>query len=152
MKDLIERIEAALGPDREIDCRIAHSIDWRHPSERLGGEPESCRTYVQHWLMIKDDEPDFTHPDRCKWSVIPDYSASIDAAMTLVDPRALWAHGNMEEGPFARLCWPQPDGTFGGGYVEANCATVPLSIVCAALKARSDCLARYGEDIFGDGL
>lgn len=67
----------------------------------------------------------------------PAYTASIDAAMTLVEPRALWAHGSMEDGPFARICWPRPDGTFTDSYFETNCATVPLSICACALKARN---------------
>ena len=65
------------------------------------------------------------------------FTASLDAAMSLVDPRALWAIGSMEEGPFCRLCWPQPDGGFTGGYFEGQAETVPLSICVAALKARS---------------
>lgn len=67
----------------------------------------------------------------------PHYTASIDAAMALVDKRALYAFGDMEEGVFGRLCWPQPDGGYGGGYHEANAATVPLAICAAALRARA---------------
>jgi hypothetical protein len=57
--------------------------------------------------------------------------------MLLVDPKALWAHGSMEEGPFARLCWPMPNGGFVGGYFEAKAATVPLATCAAALRARA---------------
>lgn len=62
--------------------------------------------------------------------------AYLDAVMMLVDPRALWAVGSMEEGPFARLCWPMPDGGYAGGYQDATAATGSLALCIAALKAR----------------
>jgi hypothetical protein len=62
------------------------------------------------------------------------------AARMLIDARALWAVGSMEEGPFARLCWPQPDGGFTGGYFEGQAETVPLAICVAALRARASAI------------
>lgn len=67
---------------------------------------------------------------------IPDYTRSLDAALTLCVKGTLWAVGSMEEGPFARLCWPQPDGGYVGGYHEASAATAPLALCIAALEAR----------------
>lgn len=114
--ELAERCERATGPGRELDCAIG----------RLAGAAK--------------EQPDGTwmtyHKDGYAHSINPPaYTASLDAAMTLVDPRALWAHGSMEEGPFARLCWPMPNGGFVGGYVEASAASVPLAICAAALRA-----------------
>lgn len=65
------------------------------------------------------------------------YLHSIDDAKTLVDSRALWAVGCMEDGPFARLCWPQPGGSFVGGYFEVYAATPAIALCIAALKART---------------
>ncbi len=121
------RIESLTGPSREMDAELELLV-------RGDG-----------WRIQTDCEP---FPDEvregriqeirgCGWIEAKAYTASLDAAMTLVDPRALWAHGSMEDGPFARLCWPQPDGSFVGGYVEAFAATVPLAICAAALRARS---------------
>lgn len=118
LRDLIERVERAEGPDRELDARICIALGFSRDNVMVG---------VDGWCINSATNP---NPFRS-----PAYTGSIDAAMHLTDSRALWAHGSMEDGPFARLCWPQLDGTFTGGYVEANCATVPLSIVAASLRA-----------------
>jgi hypothetical protein len=57
--------------------------------------------------------------------------------LMLLKPGTLWATGSMEEGPFARLCWPQAGGAYLNGYHEATAATPALAIVAAALKARA---------------
>lgn len=119
LSELIARVEAATGPDREIDRAIKEAFghDWDYSAD------------WDYWDAIKRE--------KASRPVAKLYTGSLDAAMTLVDPRALWAHGSMEDGPFARLCWPQPNGGFVGGYVEANAATVPLAICLAALSAQN---------------
>jgi hypothetical protein len=67
---------------------------------------------------------------------IEQYTRSLDSALTLLAKGTLWAAVCMEDGPLARLCWPQKDGGYGGGYFEASAHTVPLALVIAALKAR----------------
>lgn len=77
----------------------------------------------------------------------PHYSTSIDAAITLV-PEGWW-HGYMtSDGGFAAHCFEQ---IVDCAVFRATLVTPALALCAAALKARSDCLARYGEDIFGDG-
>lgn len=115
--ELAERCEAATGADRDIDCWIENRLGLAkfvpdRPAPRGGG-----------WLDKRVEPKPFT--------------ASLDAAMTLVDSHALWAHGRMEEGPFARLCWPMPNGGYVGGYFEAKAKTVPLAICAAALRAKA---------------
>jgi hypothetical protein len=60
----------------------------------------------------------------------------IDAARELLAPHTLWCVGSMEEGPFARIVWPQPDGGYSGGYYESTAPTAALALCAAALKAR----------------
>lgn len=56
-------------------------------------------------------------------------------ALSELPSGTLWAVGNMEEGPFARLCWPMPNGGYTGGYVEANGETPALALRAAIGKA-----------------
>lgn len=132
---LAKRCEQASGPGKALDREIALAVGWVRQSPSEAGRrhpawfhPDDCR----------DGKPvlDSLHGTDVWRDPLP-YTASIDAAMTLVDARALWAVGCMEAGPFARLCWPMPDGGFGGGYHEASAATVPLALCAAALRARS---------------
>jgi hypothetical protein len=53
----------------------------------------------------------------------------------------------MEDGPFARLCWPMPNGGYGGGYVEGHAGTGALSLLAAALRGHAIAMeARQGAD------
>ncbi len=125
LQRLVERIEAAKSDDPELFWEAQRIVNpepstiWKNEQREVWTPEYAAYIALGH-----------------RFGELIDAGAYLDAAMTLVDPRALWAHGSMEDGPFARLCWPQPDGTFSGGYVEAHCNTVPLSIVCAALRAR----------------
>ena len=106
MDELIAKLEALDGPDRNVDAEIYHTI-----KQGVG-----CGS---------------THD-------APLFTASIDAAITLLDKHALWAVGNMEDGSFARLCWPQPDGSFLDGYYNATATTPAIALCIAALKAKGD--------------
>ena len=112
------RCEKAMGGDRELDL--------------------DCWWWAKaNGSSSKQSMPDDYRRSNLKMDDAPRYSSSLDAAMSLVDPRALWAVGSMEEGPFARLCWPMPDGGFTGGYVEAHAATPALALCAASLRARA---------------
>lgn len=79
-------------------------------------------------------------PDN-SWSFDDDHfkDPTRDLAMARrILPRAtLWAVGSMEDGPFARLCWPMPDGSYLGGYVEGQAVTAELSLCAAALRGQA---------------
>jgi hypothetical protein len=119
MLALAERAEKAEGPDREFDRLIAFVVGHKHG--RIG---EWANSHNGDYVVIEE----------CAAA----YTASIDAALTLKAPHTLWATGSMEEGPFARLCWPQPDGSYLGGYFEAKAATPALALVAACLRARAE--------------
>lgn len=82
MKDLIERLEKATGPDRGLDAAIASALGW---------EPHAFSTAM--WWP----------PDKNNPAHLPRYTDSFDAAMTLtkVDDPAVstfWRVGNDGEG------------------------------------------------------
>lgn len=66
---------------------------------------------------------------------VPEYTTSIDAALTLVD--GFWAVGKQEFEPFARILVPNEHGDFiGQRNIEATGATPALALCIAALRAR----------------
>lgn len=129
LEELAERIEKLDGPDREVDAEIFNAIGAPLPKEAFGMDvqlqpcPNVAGSYVVPMgeLLVRYEPPA--------------YSASLDAAMSLVPEGALWAIGDMEEGPFARLVCRNPDGGFTGGYVEAKGRTGATSLCAAALRA-----------------
>jgi hypothetical protein len=112
--ELAERVEALTGPCRGTDA----------------------------WIMGKTDNPQWTDAD-CEYAAedadrtcgAPRFTASLNAAKSLMAPGTLWAVGHMEDGPFARLCWPRPDSTFVGGYVETTALTAENALTAACLRA-----------------
>jgi len=130
---LADRCEAAIGPDRELDAEIVAAL--RMFPKNVG--------FV--WKAdLKANCPQVGAVECCTrlgtggpWFKAKPVTASIEAALSLLVPATLWAIGSMEDGPFARLCWPQPDGGYGGGYIETAAATPALALCAAALRARA---------------
>jgi hypothetical protein len=113
--ELAARCEAAEGPDRELDALISVAVD------------DGCGIrWHDLWFFTfaTGNSP-------------PLYTASLDAALTLLPPGSLWAGGSMEEGPFARLLWPRADGTYVGNYLEITATTPALALCAAALRAKA---------------
>lgn len=109
--ELIAALEAATGPSRELDAKIhehdAHSPDWK--KWIVGGEPcgfISC--------------------------LVPFYTASIDAALTLV-PEDFSVH-------LSRVPWNDlliaDISDRENVYRSTKSATLPIALVIAAMKAR----------------
>jgi hypothetical protein len=112
---LIERLEAATGPDRELDLDLALAVGlltsplergcWVDPGECIDGGKEADGTTF----------------------VALAYTASIDAALALVPEGAIWMVSTEEPGPYAAI---------EGGYCAYMAPTPALAICIAALKAR----------------
>ena len=101
--ELIERLEKATGPDRELDHAILCMID-----PRVKGT--------------------------CPMHYDPHYTASIDAALTLVPEGMRRRTVVMEDGKSGvQLWWPDEDmpGAWGNAY-----ASEPIATVIAALRAK----------------
>lgn len=82
LDDLIARLEAASGPDRQADRQIAKAIDpttWRRAT---------------NWAAMPCGAPaDTVERDALRW--VPDYTTSLDAALALAE-RVLPGHGPID--------------------------------------------------------
>jgi hypothetical protein len=133
LPDLLARVEAAEGPDRELDCRIACAVD-----PGLKGE----------WQVVK---PPFYDPERyfsgqpgMDWigydllNNAPVYTASLDATLALVErvlPGCWYIIGKgklkaSEPLYGAQLLFGDSE-VLGEGESDAN---LPLALLCALLK------------------
>lgn len=74
MDNLIARVEAATGPSRELDAEIFIRV--KHPTWRL---QTGCEPFPDEVKPGRIQEP-----DGFAWREAPTYTASLDAAMTLV--------------------------------------------------------------------
>lgn len=110
MKELIERLEAASGPDRMIDQDIQHEL-------------KRCRYNA-------DD-------DTCDDYRAPRYTESVDAALTLVPEDWRWC--NIFKGD-ASMCSVELRRYLGSAVsfdsVKASGYSRPTAIAAAALRAR----------------
>jgi hypothetical protein len=121
---LAERCEQATGPDRELDCAIAHALGWKQY------EFADENDYVERgW-----------HKPESRFPVgsLPRWTASLDAALTLV-PHPAWIR--MDEwpsdfchGPVASI---QPIRDPQVGLHVATGSSLALALVAAALRARA---------------
>lgn len=129
---IIERVEAATGPDRDVDAAIAPIPGLRVVDE---GHPLGRCCYDENGRL----------------AALPRYTASLDAAMTLVPEGA----GRMIEtqqlnrptksGAWARVRITQVCGFTVGD--EGHGATLPLALCAAALR----CRAALQNEGTGDG-
>ena len=108
LQRLVERIEAATGPDRALNADILRYLGWTQ------------------------DGSDAVDPEGNRAHSIPDYTGSIDAAMSLVPE---YLHTSMTDDP----------DDLGGVVAElwsaksnywVNAATFPLALTSVALRAR----------------
>lgn len=114
LTDLIERVEAAEGPCREIDCRV-----WCAVGGNSFGHFEVARAVV---------------PDLNQW-LAPRYTASLDAAMTLIGDDHFWRVGHDGEGEDPSLFRADIGEPVSIGFVRAVAATPALALVAASLRA-----------------
>lgn len=120
LSDLIARVENASGPDRRLDFDLWATITNPDGFPALS-EPEESRT---GWFDTWKDRGGF-----------PLYTASIDAALTLLPEGFAAAVGTMafkncDRKPWATYWTPQ------GVPHSVEAATPALAVVIAALKAR----------------
>lgn len=122
LSSLIERLEKASGPDREIDALIFVAVDARDPALRV------ARSTPLGWYVEAGDDED-------RPLLQPEYTKSLDAALALCE-RVLpagWC-GNVDWG--VRM----PSATLkhvGLDMYVAFAATPPLALCLALLRALS---------------
>lgn len=127
---LAELVEALTGPDREVDAEIAIALGWN--------DVRYDRLHGNYWEHQVGDEYEVGR-------VIPEWTASLDAAMTLVPAeclfatRTVWDRGNM--GGFAsvsRYELAEPGNMLKRYWMDEHqtvAATPALALTAAALRA-----------------
>jgi hypothetical protein len=107
---LIERCEAAQGPDRELDLLLA-------------------QTFVPDVVVLRRNDDDTGNEPHTYW----EYSGSVDAALALAErllPGCAWAiNGGAQVVPSATV-WPAS-----GAAVEADGNTSVLAFLVATLRS-----------------
>lgn len=136
---LIQRVEAAEGPSRELDAEIACFL--RGYTIHADTDPKAG--WFAYWL----GEPEGSECVNCReW---PAYTASLDAAASLVPSgclymaRTLWDGGGETASGCATVTQysAAPDRMWVWDY-SGNAATPALALCAAALRARQAMEAR----------
>jgi hypothetical protein len=132
MKELIERLEKATGPDRGIDCLITAALfdplvmtnPGNHKGEGVERKPLSA--------VIADGFP--VSADLASIVGSPAYTASIDAALSLLEDG--WEYSISTLYGLADVELPLNDTTVNPIHVRRLDGNVTLALVEAALRAR----------------
>lgn len=155
MKDLIERLERAAGADRELDCLVWAARSGYEPIWRDNDLLARNRKPPHDTCWLGSIDPGKTQRNFSETRgfnpPIPAYTASLDAALTLlpegyaVNSLTIW-HGcpssvtilGTARRPFGKdrrvtFCHTVTDGKW-----TAEAATPALAVSAAALKARAD--------------
>ena len=114
LSDRVEALAGDIGPFNPIREDIARAIGWRFVSE---GHPIGCVWY----------DPD----GRAR--ALPDWPASLDAAMSLVPEGAGIDMRVTTEGNAIVAVWPEG---FCKGHAQSRAPTPALALCAAALRAR----------------
>jgi hypothetical protein len=135
--DLLERLRAATGPNRELDAAIYNAMeeDGGRIAFRVSNWTRGCapmlERYHDGWLSGKDEDDIYAN-------TLIRYTASLDAALALVD-RVLSGR-NIEIATFAALGEAMARIALPGDPLGslAQAPTAPLAVLVALLDALSD--------------
>lgn len=136
LSSLIERIEKSEGPDRAADALIGAAIRWL---------PQDGQAWLRDWRGDFGPMPRMTgriaafhdNGDPAVHWEAPNFTASLDAAVTLVPEGWYWraGHGVLWPG-WAHLNLKHPDHCDRGDEHSAHAETPALALCAAALRAR----------------
>jgi hypothetical protein len=131
MLDLIERLEKATGPDRDLDLAIFIAITGKVwvPSHNLASE-NVLEDLSEDVLIRMEREGEFREVER-----LLRYTASLNAALTLA-PEGLVANFGNDVGPCWAAVWRDTAG-YDGYPHQAQAPSMPLALCIAALRARA---------------
>lgn len=137
--ELAERVEAATGPDRELDKAIAeHALGWQPPVKNGSCGPNYSGRGAYEWHDAAGEANGF---------YVPSYTASLDAAMSLV-PEGWWVTLTTDGGARASLHnheWLMA--AHGRNPARGMAATPALALTAAALRARSVLQTQGNEEM-----
>ena len=121
LNDLIARLEAATGPDRALDAEIA----------------EACGT-MPHGLTraLSNGEPAewWWDGEDCLWP--PEFTASVDAAITLAPNDLMWFLGRLDSSDMRFCATISERGAVGSKTWRGFSASPAIALCVAALNAR----------------
>lgn len=133
LSDLIERVEAATGPDRRLDAEIAAAVrmglpsgcDWAFRFPKWEAAPNQTGTVriIGNW----DGNGDHIAGNFCS----PAYTGSVDTAMTLVPKRWDWLISKGDDEPAIASVGPADSVS----EFMTSAATPALALVAASLRA-----------------
>jgi hypothetical protein len=141
MSDLLalaERVEAAPGPDRELDQAIYHDVlgYCRHVrTERSGAQSDTgfdCLDCGADSWGNKSKPP--YPPGQKLHDAAPAYTESLDAAMTLVPEGSVWLRKSPET---MSIYTPPTNEKVWAHHIDGKGATPALALTAAALRARA---------------
>lgn len=132
-----DQCEQATGPDRELDARIFNAASeqmerWNRRALKLPLEKRRSR-YDDGWVHVyagKGEDDPYAED-------LPRYTASLDAAMTLLDESWFFHVSRFSPESGSRgQAHVYPNRGLGDDY-ESEAATPALSLCAAALRARA---------------
>lgn len=138
LEELVERIEKLEGPDREVDAEIALALEFPNWRDRM--LPARITKKASHTYSALT-------PDGVGGSKrVPAFTASLDAAMTLVPEGAHWGIGHEDMGPLVGWAWVRAKNDtgwqeyhspprLGFRHIAPFPATPALALCAAALRA-----------------
>lgn len=120
LNDLAARVEALEGADREVDAMAAAS--------QIKALDKTQFKTIEHWAKAAILN---------NWTT-PRFTASIDAAMKLVPPDALWRVGHDYGEPPSIMANVSYDRSKGWpGFTKATASTPAIALTAAALRAHA---------------
>lgn len=134
---LAERCEAATGPEWELDAEIAFKMGWRKSQGHWWTQEQSLAARKAKCAIWATGMP----------SVLPAFTKSIDAAMTLV-PEGWQLRQMAFSGPCADdRKWHLNiyGGSVGRDILVGRGATPALALTAAALRARATAIGEKGR-------
>lgn len=136
VKDITERLERTDGADRGLDCLLVALRDDR--DVRYVDHPQFGRQMLGKSRRAPHDECWLDHPSQA----IPRYTASIDAALSLVERRFPASHWTIEpDACWLRVLGPDDANEYQGNYLGGEGKKTALAICLAlarALQAQGD--------------
>lgn len=126
--DIIERLQNATGPDREIDTSI-----WMLVTKGATRRHQRVSSATYAWKPYVIDE---TRDAQGVIIVVPSYTASIDAAIALVERMLsgkVWYVRGKSDGTF--FCQLYTSESQRGNDPKANAPSAPLAILVALFRA-----------------
>ena len=147
LTDLIARVEAASGPDRALDGRVAWATGWRFNgfsrfTDDRDIEEAIDRADFDDWPMMaghwRQPGGDFCRGnfDMAKWPDPPRYTASIDAVVALIRremPGASYGFSTNRNGFLAFVEWSVEPAS----WLHVWQPTEALALLLAFLRAKA---------------